>query len=72
MTMLASSCGTLLALCAAMSKQPSLENRVQVLEEKVTTLEELPAQIDAAFGRLAREIDAKLETRFMSEGEMMD
>ena len=72
MTMLASSCGTHLALHAAMSTQPSLENRVQVLEEKVTTLEELPAHIDAAFTRFAKEMDAKLETRFMAEGEMMD
>ena len=72
MTMVASSRGTCLALCAAMPKQPLLENRVRVLERKVTKLEDLPARIDAAFARFSREIDAKLEERFRSEVEMMD
>ena len=55
-----------------MPKQPLLERRVRILENKVTKLEELPARIDAAFARFSREIDAKLEMRFRSEGEMMD
>src|SRR5947207_15760436 len=72
MTMVASSRGTRLAVCAAMPKQPVLERRVRIVENKVTKLEELPARIDAAFARFAREIDAKLEQQFRSEGEMMD
>jgi hypothetical protein len=55
-----------------MPKPPSLENRVRILEGRVTKLEHLPARIDAAFARFSKEIDAKLEKRFRDEGEMMD
>ena len=44
-----------------MTKQPSIENRVLVVEKKVAKLEES-----------AKGWDAKLERRFMAEGEMMD
>jgi chromosome segregation ATPase len=53
--------GTWLALDAAMTKQPSIESRVQVIEKKVAKLEEF-----------AKGSDARLERRFMAEGEMMD
>jgi chromosome segregation ATPase len=59
-----------------MVRQPSLERRVQVLERKMSKLEDLPARIDAALARFAKELDAKLEkrleVRFKEEGEMMD
>ena len=71
--MVASSRGTRLALRAAMPKPPSLENRVRILEGRVTKLEQLPARIDAAFARFSKEITAKLDEHFAeANGERPD
>ena len=62
MTMLASSCGTRLAVSRGMTKQAKLETRVLVLEDKMKALTK----------EWDRRFEKRLEERFRAEGEMMD